>query len=214
MPVSATQTAVSHLNIKQHILNISTLPYEIKLEILSYLLIHPSPLVFRRTDGFKKASEDVPQILHSIDLTPEARRLFYRYNTFQVDHFAIQAFLNYRPPESTPTGKEHLTPKNHVRHLLVLVDRAFGANPVPTLRSLLGCPKLRTVIIRIHCSLDFMADFDPGYMQVAGVCAELSNMLGEGLRVEVVDSYRGVKWIVEDFRGGETNLGRLDQGRS
>ncbi|KAL8837029.1 MAG: hypothetical protein Q9170_002683 [Blastenia crenularia] len=192
----------------------STLPLEIRHEILSHLLIESSKIVFRSESGFKAANcQDTPQCLPYIDIEPGSRTIFYRVNIFDVSAENLVAFLHNNPSTTPPTtipaksSKEYPMVKDLVRNLIVGLGpyhptlEPWTFDPVPALRSLMECPHLETVELHIGALFEGIQEFRTTFMHIKGVCMELGERFGEeGFRVQIRSLYTTVWVTMADFR--------------
>ncbi|KAL8941149.1 MAG: hypothetical protein Q9216_002414 [Gyalolechia sp. 2 TL-2023] len=190
-----------------------TLPIEIREEILHHLLVEPAPISIINPGNLDAASEDdVLKLLRPMNFAPEACRIFYRHNVFEVTENCLESFLNYNP--TTPAeamDKEHTNPKNHVRHLAVTMQPhlyALDHNPSPVIRNLLDCSGLEKLKIRLLALYEGLCEFDMTFIQIAGVCAELGDKLGaEGFEVRAEYLYGKRTWTLADFKSGQPPQG-------
>lgn len=199
---------------KLNTLTFSSLPYEIRHEILYHLLIESSPIKiheFSRLDGTSK--NDPLQSLRTMNFTPEACEIFYRHNTFYVAEEYLQLFLDYDPtrPTDSDDKDQSRTPKPHIRHLIFSIQphmrfaRRQDHDPGPDLRRVLEeCPNLEKLEISIFALFEGLCEFDGDFIKIAAICVELMEKMGEE-NVEVKVRYlRGERiWTLADFRTGK-----------
>lgn len=189
----------------------STLPREIRDRIYTHLLVDSAPIrFFDLAYGFDPPSEDVKHALQHINLSSEARDIFYHYNTFYVCDIGLQAFLQYKPSTNLEGIKGDSAPKDHVRRLNIMIDPLLRHqyDAVPALRILLECPNLRKVHIDLGGRIEGMRDFDSTFFRIADVCIELFDKLGEeGLKVEARTLYQSCMWTLAVFKSGKPPQG-------
>lgn len=184
----------------------SCLPRGIQDKILFHLLVSASPIDVDRANVLKSDSQDVQHSLLVIDLLPQACEIFYRYNIFYVFYDNdLQSFLDCKPSAAAINGKRS-TPKDNISHLIISMQPHLQTPSDDTMRamhSLLDCPKLKMVEIKIHAFYECHSEFDRTFYKIADVCAKLGDRLGEeGLKVDLLWLYDTAVWTVADFKSG------------
>ena len=206
---SIPMTKASEMSLfgKHNIASQPFLPREIRDMIYTHLLSDNLPIWFDLVDNFKPHNPNVQQALNIIDLILEAREIFYRANIFRVDHQILQKFLRYSPPRDRTSTSSVTTPKVDVTHLIIDMQPDLhwpNHDPVPALRSLFKCPRLKSVVIQVHgWRIEDLQEYDPTFKQITDICIELGDRLGEQRLMVVAEGcYASRTWYTADFRRG------------
>lgn len=200
---------------KPTLTTLTSLPREIQHEILLHLLIEPDPIqiIDRKGVSWTSDQHEQQQVINLIDVTPNSHEIFYRRNTFYVGHDNLLSFLNHRPCTTITTkglnGKLP-TPRDFVRHIIISIQPhlyfrsdAPDYHPGRALRSLLTCPNLQKVEVKVMGFLEAVSEFDRTFQSIAGVCSELGDRLGaDGLKAECQYLYGSFTWSLAQFKSG------------
>ncbi|KAL8707949.1 MAG: hypothetical protein Q9220_007092 [cf. Caloplaca sp. 1 TL-2023] len=202
---------VSNSHPSDDVPSIASLPYEIRYQILSYLLTDSSPIRFNQAHGFHiHKNKELPSYHAQVAaVIPGARQIFYHHNTFQVHDNEIEAFLSdlYCHNLISSINPRRILPRDHIQDVIILMHPHTyhrDYNPALALRGLLSCAKLRSVELRIAALYESLHMFDKTFSEIAEVCVELTDKLGpEGFKASVEWLHGKRNWSVADFRRGK-----------
>jgi len=186
----ATKATLRHPDLHSQttkIMNLLSLPREIRNQIYELLLFSSQPVSFDPFRGFQFAKDDTPKGLELMDssYTPycvvkEARETFYRANIFEVKCRDLGQFLDFttfqlgRNPASASS-------QNCVRHL-VLTERCGTFDDFHRLRN---CPKLCKVELSVFELTGLLGTFSLSIIEITKVCVELAARLHVSVEVSI-----------------------------
>ncbi|KAL8683329.1 MAG: hypothetical protein Q9186_000713 [Xanthomendoza sp. 1 TL-2023] len=190
---------------------ITSLPLEIRDQILTHLLVVPFSIHFDQPNNFKThwsySSDDkekVWEILRIVEIVPRSRQLFYQHNMFTVSATDLEAFLSYRP-FLFPDGVA-VVPRLYIRRLEVTIQptihfearKAAGPGVLPLL---LNCPALKQLEIFLWGGFKRVCEYDRTFRRIADTCIPLGEKFGEdNFKVNGNSLYGEFTWTMQNSR--------------
>ncbi|KAL8691693.1 MAG: hypothetical protein Q9224_004115 [Gallowayella concinna] len=202
---------------------ITSLPLEIRDQILSHLVVERFSIIFAPTNTFKiygsspgEDKEKIRKILRIVEIVPSSRQLFYQHNSFLVSDTDLEAFLSYLPFDCSDGVA--VTPTSHVRHLAVTIQpmmhwearQSAGPGALPLL---LNCPALKRLDILLYGRFESVCEYDQTFGRIADTCIALGEKLGEeNFKVNGNYLYGRFTWTMRNFREKKFKGSRIWRG--